>query len=108
MDQLKRVLASMPSGTLLEKRDRAVSALWMMTGIRHNAAASLQLGHVAIDRQMIVQDPKSVRTKNSKLIDSVFLPLGLEVEDAFFSWVTYLRDVLAWLPDDPLFPQSRN
>ena len=108
MDQLKRVLASMPSKTILEKRDRAVFALLMMTGIRDNAAASLLLGHVDIDRQMIVQDPKTVRTKNSKLIESVLLPHGPEVEGAFFSWVSYLRDDLGWQAEDPLFPQSQN
>ena len=108
MDQLKRALASMPSETILEKRDRAVFALLMMTGIRDNAAASLLLGHVDIDRQMIVQDPKTVRTKNSKLIESVLLPLGPEIEGVLFSWVDYLRDELLWQPDDPLFPQSRH
>ncbi len=91
MDQLKRALEAMPSDTVLEKRDRAVFSLVMMTGIRDNAAASLRLGHVDIDRQMIVQDPETVRTKNSKLIESVFLPLGPEVEDALLSWVAYLR-----------------
>lgn len=108
MDQLKRALASMPSETNLEKRDRAVFALLMMTGIRDNAAASLRLGHVDVDRQMIVQDPKTVRTKNSKLIESVLLPLGPEIEDVLFSWVNYLRDELQWQPDDPLFPQSQH
>ncbi|GGH39919.1 Site-specific recombinase XerD [Cribrihabitans marinus] len=107
MDQLKRALGSMPSESILEKRNRAVFALLMMTGIRDNAAASLRLGHVDIDRQMIVQDPKTVRTKNSKLIESVLLPLGPEIEGVLFSWVGYLRDELRWQPDDPLFPQSR-
>lgn len=108
MAQLKRVLTSMPSETVLEKRDRAVFALLMMTGIRDNAAASLQLGHVDTERQMIVQDPKSVRTKNSKLIESVLLPLGPDVENALLEWVNFLRDDLGWSPDDPLFPQSRS
>jgi len=107
MAQLKRALHAMPSDTILEKRDRAVFALVMMTGIRDNAAASLLLGHVDIDRQMIVQDPKTVRTKNSKLIESVFLPLGAAVEDALFSWVAHLREELRWQPCDPLFPQSQ-
>ncbi len=107
MDQLKCALESMPSETILEQRDRAVFAIPMMTGIRDNAPASLLLGHVDIDRQMIVQDPKTVRTKNSKLIESVLLPLGPEIEDALFSWVRYLRDDLRWQADDPLFPQSQ-
>lgn len=107
MDQLKRVLASMPLGTVLEKRDRTVFALLMMTGIRDNAAASPLLGHVDIDRLMIVQDPRSVRTKNSKLIESVLLPLGPDIENVLFFWVSYLRYDLGWNAGDPLFPQSK-
>mgnify|MGYP001799728481 CR=1 FL=1 len=107
MGQLRRALKAMPSETVLERRDRAVFALLMMTGIRDDAAASLLLGHVDTDRQLIVQDPKTVRTKNSKLIESVFLPLGPEVEDTLFAWVTYLRETLRWQHDDPLFPQSK-
>ncbi len=77
MDQLKRALGWMPSETILEKRDRAVFSLLMLTGIRDCAATFLLLGHVDIDRQMIVQEPKTVRTKNSKLIEPFFCRLGL-------------------------------
>lgn len=107
MELLKQALAAMPQTTVIERRDRAVFALLMMTGIRDNAAASLRLGHVDVDRQLIIQDPKTVRTKNSKLIESVLLPLGPEVEEALFSWVRYLREDLRWGDDDPLFPQSQ-
>ncbi|MEL6325070.1 MAG: tyrosine-type recombinase/integrase [Pseudomonadota bacterium] len=106
MDQLKTVLAHMPGGSPIERRDRALFALIMLTGMRDNAAASLRLRHVDLDRQMIVQDPASVRTKNSKLIESILLPLGREVEDAFVGWVEHLRHNLAWEPNDPLFPQT--
>ena len=106
IEQLKRTLARMPTGTDIERRDRALFALLMMTGIRDNAAASLRVRHVDLDRMLIVQDPVAVRTKNSKLIESVLLPLGDEVERAFTHWIAYLRSDLLYGPDDPVFPQT--
>ena len=106
LEQLRHTLAKMPVGTPIAQRDRALFALLMMTGIRDNAAASLRIRHVDLDRMLIVQDPVTVRTKNSKLIESVLLPLGEEVERAFTDWVAYLRADLLYGPDDPVFPQT--
>ena len=107
LEQLKHVLSTIPATNQIEKRDRAVFALLMLTGIRDNAAASLRLRHVDLQRQVIIQDPKTVRTKNSKLIESVLLPLGEEVEWAFTEWIGLLKDQLGYGPDDPVFPQTR-
>lgn len=106
LEQLLHTLATMPAETAIERRDRALLALLMMTGIRDNAAASLLIRHVDLDRMLIVQDPTTVRTKNSKLIESVLLPLGEEVEQAFTGWVGYLRSDLLYGPDCPVFPQT--
>lgn len=106
IEQLKHALACMPSSTDIERRDRAMFALIMLTGIRDNAAASLLIRHVDLDRMMIIQDPTDVRTKNSKLIESVLLPLGEEVERPFIDWIQYLRTELLYGPDDPVFPQT--
>lgn len=106
MEQLKHTLSRMPAGTEIERRDRALFALLMMTGMRDNAAASLRLRHVDLDRALIVQDPATVRTKNSKLIESVLLPLGEEVERAFADWIGHLRADLLYGLDDPVFPQT--
>ncbi len=106
LEQLRHTLATMPAGTEIECRDRALFALLMMTGIRDNAAASLRIRHVDLDRMLIIQDPTTVRTKNSKLIESVLLPLGQDVERAFLDWVAYIRTDLLYGADDPVFPQT--
>lgn len=106
MEQLKLVLETMPAGTVLERRDRAVFALIMLTGARDDAVASLRLRNVDLTRSLLVQDPASVRTKASKLIESVFLPLGESVERAFADWIAYLRADALYGPDDPVFPQT--
>jgi site-specific recombinase XerD len=106
LEQLRHVLAMMPATTEVERRDRAVFALIMLTGIRDNAAASLRIKHVDLERMLILQDPTEVRTKNSKLIETVLLPLGEEVERALTDWVVYLREQLLYGGDDPLFPQT--
>lgn len=107
LEQLKHVLATMPAETEIERRDRAVFALIMLTGARDDAAASLRIGNVDLDRGLIVQDPATVRTKASKLIETCILPLGEEVERAFTDWVRYLRADLLYGPDDPVFPQTQ-
>jgi site-specific recombinase XerD len=107
LEQLRHVLALMPAETETERRDRVVFALIMLTGIRDNAAASLRIKHVDLERMLILQDPTDVRTKNSKLIETVLLPLGEEVEGALIDWVAYLREQLLYGGDDPLSRRRR-
>ena len=40
LDEIKRVLASMPTGTAIEQRDRAIVAFAILTGARDGALAS--------------------------------------------------------------------
>ena len=46
LDQVRHVLAQMPYGTDIEKRDRALVAFVALTGARDGAVASLKLKHV--------------------------------------------------------------
>jgi integrase len=48
-----------------------------------------------------------VRTKFSKTFRTYFVAFGDDIQEVFESWVRYLRDVLHWGPDDPLFPRTR-
>lgn len=106
LEQLRRVLGTMPADTDIDRRDRAVFALIMLTGMRVDAVASLRLKHVDLDLMQVVQNPTQVRTKNSKLIETILLPLGEDVERAFTGWVVYLRTKQLYGEDDPVFPQT--
>ena len=97
----------MPSASDVEKRDRALVALALMTGARDDALASLRLRHVDLDAGYIEQDARVVRTKFSKTFRTYLGEFGEDIQEIFESWVRYLRDVLHWAPDDPLFPRTR-
>jgi integrase len=105
--QVRAVIANMPPGTPLERRDRAVIAVALATGARGDALASLRLKHVDLAGGRIWQDPREVRTKASKSIETFFFPVGDDVIAVVESWVACLVRDHGWTPDDPLFPKTR-
>ena len=67
LEQIRKVVLSMPTDTLIQRRDRALVAFTIVTGMRDNAIASLRLKHVDLDRELVVQDPgEGVRTTATK------------------------------------------
>ena len=107
IEQIRHVTLSMPSGTDIEKRNRALVALAIMTGARDDALASLRLRHVDLDGRLIKQDAREVRTKFSKTFPTYFVPVGDDIREIFEGWVRHLKEVLIWGPDDALFPRTR-
>lgn len=105
-EQLMHVLRAMPSATEIEKRNRAIVALFLLTGIRIMALVTLKLKHVMPDGKGIHQDGAEVHTKFAKTFDTYFLPIDDKAREAFMDWVNYLRNELHWGYDDPLFPKT--
>ena len=107
IEQIRHVALTMPCGTDVEKRDRALVALALLTGARDDALASLRLRHVDLDGALIHQDAREVRTKFSKSFPTYFVPVGDDIREIVAGWVQHLKEVLFWGPDDPLFPRTR-
>src|ERR1700677_4934155 len=107
IEQIRHVALSMPSGTDVEKRNRALVSLAIMSGARDGALASFRLRHVDLDAGLIQQDAREVRTKFSKTFPTYFVPVGGDIREIFEGWVRHLKDVLFWGPDHPLFPNTR-
>lgn len=104
IDQVRHVIAVMPTATALERRDRALIALALVTGARAGALASIRLGHVDLAGRSVDQDARSVRTKASKSFRTFFFPVSEEAEHIVADWANELvRDHL-WGPSDPFFP----
>ena len=97
----------MPSGTAIERRDRALIAFTLLTGARDSAIASMKLKHVNLIAGCVDQDEREVRTKFSKTFTTFFFPVGDEVRQIVMEWGTFLRGELLWGNDDPLFPATR-
>ncbi len=107
LEQIRCVLNTMPKGTDVEKRNIALIAFAILTGARDNAIASLSLKHVDLDKRVVVQDAREVRTKRGKTITTYFFPVGHDMERLFADWYRYLERVLLFGPDDPLFPATK-
>jgi integrase len=107
LEQVRHVLAKMPHGTDIEKRNRALIAFTLLTGARDDAIASLSLRHVDLATRVVMQDARTVRTKRRKTFTTFFFPMGEDVEAIVADWIAHLRTVLLFGPDDPLFPKTR-
>jgi integrase len=107
LEQVKYVIASMPSETEIDRRNRALIAFTLLTGARDSAIASLNLKHVDLSVGTVYQDAREVKTKFSKSFTTVFFPVGDEIRKIFVDWVAYLANEKHWGNDDPLFPATR-
>lgn len=106
IEQIRAVIHQMPAKTEVQRRDRALIAMTILTGARDSALASLRLKHLDLERKLVVQDPREVKTKRSKRIDSYFLPVGDDFESIVVDWVRYLREEKLYGNDDPVFPRT--
>lgn len=105
--QIHHVLASMPAGTDIELRNRALIAFAILTGARDGAMASLKLKHIDLDEGVVHQDARDVRTKASKSFSTWFFPVGGDALQIFTDWCQHLTKNLLWSDDDPLFPKTQ-
>jgi len=107
MEQIRRVLAVMPTDNEVALRNRAVIAFTILTGVRDSALISLKLRHINLEEQLVMQDPVEVKTKFSKRIDTYFLPVGEDIRQIVLDWITYLYETKLYGHDVPLFPRTR-
>jgi integrase len=106
LDQIKHLVRTMPTGTEIEQRNRALIAFTLLTGARDGAIASMKLKHVDLIADFVYQDARDVNTKFSKTFHTFFFPVGDEIRGILAEWVSYLREIKLWGNDDPLFPAT--
>ncbi|MEN8134342.1 MAG: tyrosine-type recombinase/integrase [Thermodesulfobacteriota bacterium] len=106
IEQIECVINTMPVGTEIERRDRALIAFTLLTGARVSAIASMKLKHVNLIDGYVNQDAREVNTKSSKTFSTFFFPVGEEINGIVAEWVSYLREEKLWGNDDPLFPKT--
>lgn len=106
LEQIKHVLELMPTNTAIEKRNRSIIAFTILTGARDSAIASMKLKHVDLFVGSVFQDAREVKTKFSKTFTTFFFPVDDDIRQIVYDWVTYLREVLFFGNDDPLFPKT--
>ena len=107
LEQVHHAIATMPTGTAIELRNRALVAFALLTGARDGALASFRLKHVDLVQGRVDQDARDVKTKGSKTFPTWFLPVGGDALPIVQDWCHYLRTTLLWGEDDPLFPPTQ-
>lgn len=107
LEQVRRVIETMPGGSEIERRNRALVAFTLLTGARDSAIASLKLKHVDLKEGCVYQDARDVKTKFSKTFTTHFFPVGDGIQEIVAEWVRFLREEKLWGNDDPLFPATR-
>lgn len=105
-EDIARLLAAMPSTTLVDKRNRAIVAILIQTGARVGAVASLRIKHLDLSRRVLLQDPREVKTKFAKPIETYLIHVDGDAFPALEEWVRVLTVDMGWGPDDPLFPKT--
>lgn len=106
IEQIRYVIARMPTETVIERRNRAIVAFILLTGARDSAVASAKMKHLDLINGAFFQDAREVKTKFSKTFTTFFFPVGDDIRDIVVEWASYLRDERLWGLDDPLFPKS--
>lgn len=107
LEQVKTALSAMPHETDIEKRDRALFALTIITGARDDALVTLKIRDVDGQKRTIWQNPRHVRTKGRKSIVTRFVRAVMpSAEDIVLEWLEYAVSGLEFKPNDPLFPRT--
>lgn len=105
-EQVVQAVLGTPTGTDVERRDQALVAFIFLTAVRDGAAVSIRLGDIDLVAGHVDQDPRHVKTKNSKYIVTSFFPVDPRIRDIVVAWVTFLRVEKGWGPDKPAFPAT--
>lgn len=107
MEQALHAFRQMPNEADIDKRNRALFAFLLVTGVRDGAAASLKLKHLDVVERRVIQDAREVKTKASKTIYTTFFPVPSELIECVLNWARFLREDRLFGPDDPLFPKTK-
>lgn len=104
--QILKTIRSMPSNTLIEKRNKAIISLQAHCGLRISELRTVKLKNLICedDKYFIYVNPKDMEVKFAKTREAVFLKLPQDILDNVLNWKDYLvkQD---FKKSDPLFPQ---
>ncbi|MBK8086486.1 MAG: site-specific integrase [Devosia sp.] len=106
LGELQSMVAAMPTGTPIDRRDRAVVALIAMSAARDDAVASLQVQDFDVDDKQLFQDSRHVRTKFRKTFPTWLNDFDTGFFDIVAEWKKELVEDHGFGPTDPLFPKT--
>ncbi len=97
ISEILETIRNMPSNTLIEKRDKAIISLHLLTTPRISASRTAKICSIKFlkeyDAWVFEQDPKKgVKTKGMKYILSFFIGQSQDIIDNILNWHQYLID----------------
>ncbi len=104
--QITQTMQAMPKTNAIERRNRALIAVALLSGARDGAIISMNVGHVDLAGKEFHQHPDEVDTKASKMIYTWFYPVSGEITHEVADYIAYLKSVLGFTDNDPLFPAT--
>lgn len=104
--QVELVLSIMPADSPVQRRDRALIALALITGARVGALASFQWRDVNVEHGYVDQDARHVQTKFAKTFRTYFMPVSDLALEIVQRWHGELNADVVRGPNDPLFPAT--
>jgi integrase len=107
LEQVRAALFAMPQSNIIEKRNRALFAFTILTGMRDSAIASLKLKHIDLEKRLVLQDPNEVNTKFSKRIDTYFFEIDEDITEIVLEWVNFLLKDQLYSLNAPVFPRNK-
>ncbi|MER9528548.1 site-specific integrase [Mesorhizobium sp. M0309] len=106
IEQIRMMMSAMPQRSIVERRNRAIVALIILTGARDDAAASARLKHLDVSKRELFQDARQMRTKFRKTFSTWFFPVGDDFAAVIEQWKTELQSIHGFGADAPLFPRT--
>ncbi len=107
-DDLKQLFNSISVETEIDRRDRAIIAFLLLSGIRVNALITLPVKSIDIEKGCVKQFPSlGVKTKFSKPIETFLFKFDENMYAEIIDWVRYLKDLKGFEDGMPLFPRNK-
>ncbi len=108
LDYVEKLVESIQIETEIDRRDQAIIAFLLLSGMRDKAVATLPFGCFDRCTLEVDQDPaKGVQTKFGKSFVSVLFPFSDKLVSCIVGWAEYLERIKLFSPTDPLFPKSK-
>jgi len=105
--QIKTAIEAMPKTSAVERRNRALIALTIVSGARDGAIISMRVKHIDLIQKEVHQDPNEVDTKAGKQIYTWFFPVGDFFIEEIEDYIGFLKSDLDFTSNDYLFPATK-
>ncbi len=111
LEDIYRTIRSMPIGTLIERRDRAMISLQCLCGLRVSELRMVKIKNLIYNDDcngwMVYVNPRDMNVKFAKTRHAFFMPFDEDIKENILNWRSELIK-LGFSDSDPLFPSIPN